>query len=214
MSKKVVRKSKLSRPAKQSTQERLSLLWPKRPAFLLPLLASLVVLVVASYITGTQKEEHDNFCASCHTQPEETFYTRSLQSTPTDLATYHAKKGVLCIQCHAGKGLIGRSLGLMAGAQDLVAFYSGNYPKPIKMEEPLPDANCTRCHASVLTNQDFNNHYHSLLSQWRSVDPQNAAVCITCHTSHSTTGAVADMFLIQNPTVQVCQKCHAIAGEG
>jgi len=208
MSKKI--QKRLLRP-KQSA---LSLLWSKRPIFLLPVLASFVVLAAAAYITGTQLEEHDNFCASCHTQPEQDFYNRSLQPAPNDLASFHASKGVLCIQCHAGKGLIGRSLGLMAGAQDLVAFWSGNYPQPAKMEEPLPDANCTRCHAGVLTKREFNNHFHAFLSQWRAVDPKNAANCVTCHTSHSTTGAVADMFLIQQSTVQVCQKCHAIAGGG
>ena len=186
----------------------------KLPAYFYPVLTALVVLAVGAYITGTQLEEHDNFCASCHTQPEDDFYTRSLQTTPTDLATFHAEKKVLCIECHAGKGVIGRSFGLMAGAQDLVAFYSGHYPIPAKMEEPMPDANCTRCHADVLTKQDFSNHFHIFLSRWRGIDPQNAAKCVTCHTSHSTTGALADMFLIQDPVLQVCQRCHSVAGTG
>jgi predicted CXXCH cytochrome family protein len=206
MPKRVVRKMRQPAPS------RLSLLWSNRPVYLVPLLISLVVLAVASYTTGTQLEEHDNFCASCHTQPEDNFYTRSLEATSQDLASFHAEKKVLCIECHAGKGLIGRSLGLMAGTQDLVSFWSGNYPKPAKMEEPMPDANCTRCHASVLTKQDFNNHYHALLAQWKTADPKNVARCVTCHTSHSTTGAVADMFLIQDPVVQVCQRCHTMAG--
>ncbi len=186
----------------------------KSPSFLMPALVLLTVLAVGSYVTGTQLEEHDNFCASCHTQPEDNFYTRSLQSTPTDLATFHAEKGVLCIECHAGKGLIGRSLGLAAGAQDLVVFYSGHYPQPAKLEDPLPDANCTRCHAEALTRRDFNNHFHLLLSQWRSIDPQQAARCVTCHTSHTTSGAATDMFLIQDPVVLVCQKCHMESGQG
>ena len=192
----------------------LSVWWSKRPVFLVPLLGILMVLAVGAYTTGTQLEQHDNFCASCHTQPEVDFYARSLQTASQDLASFHADKKVLCIECHAGKGFIGRSLGLAAGAQDLVAYYSGNYPKPAKMEEPMPDANCTRCHAAVLTKQDFSNHFHVFLSQWRAADPKNAATCVSCHSSHSTTGTAADMFLVQDATLQICQRCHASAGAG
>lgn len=207
MSRKVSRRS-------QRQPSRLSVLWSKRPGYLVPLLAALMVLAAGSYITGTQLEEHDGFCASCHTQPEDQFYTRSLQSTSQDLASFHAQKGVLCIECHAGKGLIGRSLGLAAGAQDLVAFYSGHYPQPAKMEEPMPNANCTRCHAGVLTKRDFSNHFHLYLAQWRASDPKNAATCASCHTSHTTAGAATDMYLVQAPTIQVCQRCHSSAGAG
>ena len=207
MSRKVIRRF-------QRQPSRLSVLWSKRPAYLVPLLAVLMVLAAGSYITGTQLEEHDNFCASCHTQPEVDFYTRSLQPTSQDLASFHAEKKVLCIECHAGKGIIGRSLGLAAGAQDLVAFYSEHYPQPAKLEDPMPDANCTRCHADVLTKQDFSNHFHLLLSQWRAADPKNAATCVSCHTSHTTSGTTADMFLVQDATLQICQRCHAVAGEG
>ena len=192
----------------------LAMLWSKRPAYLVPLLGILMVIAVGAYITGTQLEQHDNFCASCHTQPEDDFYTRSLQPASQDLAAFHAEKKVLCIECHAGKGLVGRSLGLAAGAQDLVAFWSGNYPKPAKMEEPMPDANCTRCHASVLTKQDFSNHFHVFLAQWRAADPKNAATCVSCHTSHTTNGDVAQMYLVENSTVLVCQRCHSSAGAG
>ncbi len=189
-----------------------SALWLKRPAFLLPVLVSLSLLAVTAYLIGTKLEEHDSFCASCHTQPEQEFFSRSLQSPATDLASFHAEKGVLCIQCHAGKGVVGRTLGLMAGAQDLVAFWSGHYPSPAKMEDPLPDANCTRCHADVLSRRDFNNHFHFLLAQWQSIDPKNVARCVSCHSAHTTAGKAAEMFLIEQPTVQICQKCHALAG--
>ncbi|GAB4537975.1 MAG: hypothetical protein Fur002_00680 [Anaerolineales bacterium] len=203
---------KTRKTKKTSLQQRFLQWWNTKPRFLLPAALVLVVLAAGSYITGTKLEERDSFCASCHTQPEDQFYQRSLQPAAQDLASFHAQKKVLCIECHAGKGFIGRSMGLMAGAQDLVAFYSGNYPKPAKMEEPLPDANCTRCHADVLTKKDFNNHFHFFLAQWRAVDSKNAASCIACHSSHNTAGTAAQMFLEEKPTVQICQKCHAMAG--
>jgi len=205
--KKVQRKSRISRPVRPSTWNSLKELWSKRPAYLAPLLAGLMVLAVALYVTGTQLEQHDNFCASCHTQPEDDFYTRSLESTAQDLAAFHAQKGVLCIQCHAGKGVFGRFMGLMAGAQDLVAFYSGHYPQPATLEEPMPDSHCTRCHAEVFNKLDFNNHFHVYLRQWQAVDP-SAAKCTTCHTTHSTDGPTDQMFLINTTVTQTCQRCH------
>jgi len=197
---------------RNATRKKWSALWSKRPTFLLPVLVALSLLAVTAYITGTKLEEHDSFCASCHTHPEQEFFSRSQQSPATDLASFHAEKGVLCIQCHAGKGIVGRTLGLMAGAQDLVAFWSGHYPSPAKMEDPLPDANCTRCHADVVSRGDFNNHFHFFLAQWQNVQPQKAAHCVSCHSSHTTAGKAADMFLIKQPTLQVCQQCHSIAG--
>jgi predicted CXXCH cytochrome family protein len=192
----------------------LAQLWSKRPAWLIPVIGILSVLAVALYITGTKLEEHDNFCASCHTQPEVDFYARSLATTSTDLASFHTSKQVLCIQCHAGKSVYGRFMGLMAGTQDLVSFYSGHYPQPAKLEEPMPDSNCTRCHADVLAKRDFNNHFHLYLSRWRAVDPKNAATCTSCHTSHTTAGTADQMFLINDPTIKICQSCHAVIGEG
>jgi len=198
---------------RSTTRRGWSALWSKRHPFLVPVLVALSLLAVTAYITGTKLEEHDSFCASCHTHPEQEFFNRSQQSPATDLASFHAQKGVLCIQCHAGKGIIGRTMGLIAGAQDLIAFWSGHYPSPAKMDTPLPDANCTRCHADVLDRRDFNNHFHFFLPQWQSIQPKNAAHCVSCHSSHTTAGKAADMFLIEQPTLQVCQQCHAIAGD-
>lgn len=204
-----LRRSRLSKP---SLWTRLSALWLKRPAYFIPVTAFLALLALGLYMGGTKLEESDSFCASCHTQPEESFFQRSVAaSEPQDLASFHAQKGVLCIECHAGKGLVGRSLGLMAGAQDLVAFYSGHYPQPAKLEEPLPEANCTRCHQNVLTRQDFNNHFHLFLARWRSIDPQ-AATCASCHSSHTTSGSAQNKFLVEKTTLEVCQRCHSKVG--
>lgn len=163
-------------------------------------------------MTAMQFENHNGFCASCHTEGEQTFYHRSTAGSPVDLASIHDIKGqARCIDCHTGPGIVGRYIGLTAGATDLISYFSGHYPQPAALEEPYPDANCLKCHADITQRQDFNNHFHVFLSRWQSVD-KNAATCVSCHVSHDTTGGIQTVFLNEKTTVAVCQNCHSVAG--
>jgi len=48
--------------------------------------------------TAMQFENHNSFCASCHTEGEQTFFDRSLASDPIDLASIHnIKEQARCI---------------------------------------------------------------------------------------------------------------------
>jgi predicted CXXCH cytochrome family protein len=185
--------------------------------FAISIVAAFIVFGLAIPLGAMQLENHDSFCASCHTEGELAFFNRSLVSAEnaTDLASYHAaKQASRCIDCHTGPGLTGRYIGLMAGSTDLISFFSGHYPQPALLEEPYPDANCLKCHADLATKKDFKNHFHVFLSQWQALDPKNAGNCVDCHASHDTTNDVNLMFLNKTKTEQVCQKCHAAAGEG
>lgn len=177
--------------------------------------AATIALILFGLIvpaTAMQFENHNSFCASCHTQGEQTFYDRSTSSDPVDLASIHDIKGqARCIDCHTGAGIIGRYRGLMAGATDFISFFSGHYPQPAVLEEPYPDANCLKCHANIFQKQDFNNHFHVFLPQWQAID-KNAATCVSCHLSHDNTGDAKIAFLNQQTTAAVCQKCHSAAG--
>lgn len=177
-------------------------------------IAGLVVFGLAIPLTAMQFENHNSFCASCHTEGEQTFFDRSVAATAVDLASVHDIKGqARCIDCHTGPGIVGRYGGLMAGATDLISFFSGHYPQPAALEEPYPDANCLKCHASLTQKQDFNNHFHVFLSKWQAID-KNAATCVSCHLSHDTKGDVTIGFLNKETTVAVCQKCHSAVGGG
>lgn len=179
--------------------------------------ATIVVLIVfglAIPLTAMQFENHNSFCASCHTEGEQTFFDRSIAAAPVDLASIHDMKGqARCIDCHTGPGIVGRYGGLMAGATDLISFFSGHYPQPAALEEPYPDANCLKCHADLAAKQDFNNHFHVFLSQWQAMD-RNAATCVSCHVSHDNSGDSKIAFLNEQTTVAVCQKCHSSVGAG
>ena len=182
--------------------------------------AAIVFVVLIGLViplTAMQFENHDSFCASCHTEGELTFFNRSLLSADksTDLASFHAaKQAARCIDCHTGPGLIGRYGGLFAGSTDLISFFSGHYPQPAALEVPYPDANCLKCHADLASKQDFNNHFHIFLPKWQALDPQHAGTCVDCHASHDTTDDANLIFLNQAKTEQVCQNCHQSAGAG
>jgi predicted CXXCH cytochrome family protein len=168
----------------------------------------------ASVVTGlayaAHIENNDAFCASCHTQPESDYYQRSL-TQPSDLASAHAVKSVECIQCHSGRGAIGRVSAIATVAlPDLVAYRSGSFRSPAVVTNPIGDDHCLKCHATVTRRQDFNNHFHVLLSEWRARAPRDAARCVDCHQAHVTNGLVDTAFLTESTTVAVCQRCHAV----
>ena len=173
----------------------------------------LVVLSAATAVTAMQFENHDDFCASCHSEPEQTFFQREA-SASTDLASFHSAQDVRCIDCHSGPGLVpGRISALTLGARDLLVWISGHAQQPAVHTRPIDDANCLKCHQQVTQQRDFNNHFHVFLSRWQARDT-NAATCISCHQSHHTDGEAQLAFLNRDHTVSVCQSCHRAFGEG
>ncbi len=174
------------------------------------------VLLIIGVTGGTayalQLENRDEFCASCHTQPETQFYQQSLDKNLVTLAAFHTQKQVRCIDCHSGGGIFGRSEGLSQGTQDLLSYYSGNYHRPAITTNKLGDDSCTKCHSEVFAARDFNNHFHFFLPQWQGLDA-NAGHCVDCHTSHST-GDPSQGYLSAPVVTTVCQNCHGAVGRG
>lgn len=194
------------KPSKKNRRKRLIVL-----VVIVPLV--LLVLGSASAVTAMQFENHDDFCASCHSEPEQTYFQREA-STSTDLASFHSTKDVHCIDCHSGPGLVpGRLNALTLGAQDLIAWTTGTAKQPAVHTRPIDDANCLKCHDQVTQQRDFNNHFHVFLSRWQARDT-NAATCVSCHQSHHTDGEAQLGFLNRDHTVNVCQSCHQALGEG
>lgn len=158
-------------------------------------------------------ENHDSFCASCHTQPESTFFERS-QATggAVDLASFHTTKNVLCIDCHSGSGVTGRLAAMTVGANDMRAYLSGHYNNPSVVTVPIADDNCIKCHQDISAKRDFRNHFHFFLPQWQKLDPAHAATCVECHQGHQTGGRADIAMLVEKTTTDVCQRCHSAAG--
>ncbi len=174
--------------------------------------AAIGALALVGFVGGTaysiDQENHDAFCASCHTQPETQYYQQSLATTSlATLAAFHAQKNVRCIDCHSGGGPFGRAAGLTQGAVDLLAYQSGHYHTPAVTLSKLGDDSCLKCHANVTANSGFNNHFHAFLSRWQAVDT-NAAHCVDCHTAHPTTGDPTQQFLQVQSVQTICGNCH------
>ncbi len=200
-------------PSRYHRKYRSRRLSPRTRMILLTAVAALAVLALAAFITGDQLENHDSFCASCHSQPETTYYQRSLAPKPVDLASWHWTKATRCIDCHSGKGLTGRLGAMMVGAGDLFAWVSGTAHQPAPLLVPIGDGNCLKCHSDVPATQDFNLHFHAFLTQWQANDP-NAGSCVSCHSSHTTDGDPNSQFLTAQRVQPVCEACHAALGAG
>jgi predicted CXXCH cytochrome family protein len=187
----------------------------KKSFKLLPtlLIVGLVGLLLAGggFAFAATQEANNSFCASCHTQPESTFYQRSVDAQPVDLASYHNAKKINCIDCHSGDGLGGRLQAELLGAHNALAFYTGTAVQPAVLTQPLGDQNCLKCHQVVTKQTARNNHFHGFLARWQSVDAK-AGRCVSCHNGHTTDGTAQNRFQNTVRSRAVCDACHAKLG--
>ncbi len=180
-----------------------------------------LILAIGGFSFAASQETHDSFCASCHTQPESTFYQRSTASKQVDLASFHKTKGTRCIDCHSGPGLFGRMSAELLGAHNALAWYTHTAVQPARLTVPIRDSACLKCHSDIPVRGaaqggfggeeggNLNNHFHLFLSRWQSADP-NAAGCVDCHSGHNTSVDPQQQFMNQADVEQVCQACHAV----
>ncbi len=92
-----------------------------------------ILLTASGFTFAATRETHDSFCASCHTQPESTFYQRSVDPQPVDLASAHTPKNTRCIDCHSGVGVFGRVQAELLGAHNALAYYTHTAVQPAKL---------------------------------------------------------------------------------
>jgi nitrate/TMAO reductase-like tetraheme cytochrome c subunit len=195
----------------------------RKQLFLLALAAAfgLILVSVGGFAFAASQEENDSFCASCHTQPETTFFQRSIAAAAVDLASAHHSNNTRCIDCHSGAGLLGRISAEMMGAQNAVKWYAGSATQPAPLLYPIGDENCVKCHSEVLTERHDSNsrtvnfgpkgHYHAFLAQWKEAD-KNAANCVSCHLGHVTGGGAQNEWVQPAAVQPVCEACHKMLG--
>jgi nitrate/TMAO reductase-like tetraheme cytochrome c subunit len=192
----------------------------------------LVLMTAGGFAFAATQESHDPFCASCHTQPETTFFQRSTAGQPSDLASFHTTKDTLCIDCHSGQGIMGRVQAELLGASNAVKWYTGTAVQPAVLLFPISDQNCLKCHQNVtqrgyspkepITIQGVRfraggeggiNHWHEQLARWQATSA-TAGTCVTCHAGH-TTGLTAQSGFMNAQTVQnTCDACHKVLRRG
>jgi nitrate/TMAO reductase-like tetraheme cytochrome c subunit len=197
-------------------------------------IVALGILVAAGgFAFAASQETHDPFCASCHTQPESTFFQRSTDTQPVDLASYHTPQKTRCIDCHSGPGIGGRMRAELLGAGNALAWYTHTAIQPAKLTLPIQDAICLKCHQAVIQrgyvpkqsvtivgegrrgeeDEAGPNHWHEQLARWQAA-ASSAGRCTSCHPGHTTDGTAQTGFENAQTTRSVCQACHQVLGEG
>jgi len=175
---------------------------------------ALLVLGAGGFAFAAYNESHDNFCASCHTQPETTFYQRSIDAHAVDLASVHTAKNVACIDCHSGAGITGRMQAELLGARNAAAWLANIAQQPAPLTFSISDQNCLKCHQEVIAGRATrNNHFHVLLSEWQAATA-DAASCVSCHNGHNTSIDPKTAYLNIATTQQVCNNCHRTQRRG
>lgn len=206
---------------------------PKAKPFIwtpwLTVAAVLIIFPITGFTFAASMESRDSFCGSCHTQPESTYLQRSTASQQVDLASYHTGQNTRCIDCHSGRGIVGRVGAELMGAGNAFKWFTKTAVQPAPLNYPITDAHCLKCHQQVTSetyvpqNQTLkdlgdaqNGHWHVFLPRWQA-QVSNAGSCVTCHSSHTTTGDPKLLYLIDQPTSDQCDACHKVLrreGEG
>jgi hypothetical protein len=180
------------------------------------LLLGMLALILGAgvYATIARLEANDSFCASCHVEPETTYYQASLRpAEATTLAAFHAGEETHCIDCHSRRWIPGRIWAQLGGLQNFLAFRSGKYTNPSVTTRPVGDGGCSKCHSDLTWVSERPGHYHSpgLRRSWRAAGgPANT--CETCHPSHEIVAPVSDHFMDTDLVEEQCAACHDLTG--
>jgi len=191
---------------------------------------SVFFIIVVSISTGVTHfiESNDKFCASCHTQPETTYYQRSIEKTSSDLATYHAKKNIDCIDCHSKPWFTGRIISQFQAFNNYLVHRAGEGKKFNKSRSLTGNENCTKCHSNSMWSTERSGHHHSPVMQqkWQAKGGP-LQTCESCHNSHGKTRRLPGKLLLTSNNIRVtriknlpsmkkshvlnqCQSCHKV----
>jgi nitrate/TMAO reductase-like tetraheme cytochrome c subunit len=186
----------------------------KFPLIPVIIVAAVVGLLLAGggFAFAATQESHDPFCASCHTQPESTFFERSQAAQAVDLASYHTTQETKCIDCHSGPGVTGRVQAELLGAHNALAWYTGTAVQPAVLTSRGYQPKAQIAVQGIRgrgRGEGGNNHWHEQLAKWQATSA-TAATCTTCHSGHTTDGTTQTGFM-NNQTVQAtCDACHQV----
>ena len=179
--------------------------------------AGIIVLAIAvSVLYVSHQEQANEFCASCHTDPQVEYLTRYMraveQESAEDLASFHYRKqGVRCIACHGGEGVAGRTAVLAFAARNAFKRYTGFAQQPVVITLPLQNEVCLKCHEQRIRQPGFENHMHN--KPYFNPEPVPFIRCTECHPPHRS-GDERTAFLFRETILPRCEFCHMTVGRG
>nr|MBI2904584.1 hypothetical protein [Chloroflexota bacterium] len=177
----------------------------------------------AFLVSASAAEEHDAFCASCHTAPEQTYVDRARQATGgsqpyPDLASAHyglsaVGGGFRCIACHRGDSTTPNRLAtLTLGARDAFIFVTGRADPAIEKARAnapeLLNAACVQCHARALLVAGFEDHFHNKLPAAYALWKAGGELTLPASDSSASTSPANSGTLTLYSTSVVCTDCH------
>jgi nitrate/TMAO reductase-like tetraheme cytochrome c subunit len=196
-----------------------------RPRFRrLWILGSVAAIAAAFFVLGwaiTDHLEQDNdFCTSCHLEPNVPLHTEVRQNfdahPPASLASLHGSlevasredAGFRCIDCHGGASWLGRARVKALAALDSFWYVVGYFEEPHEMAWPLWDEDCQKCHLDFGDTrsapwEDPRFHELSLHNVDLGLD------CVECHRAHDPAGAPNHYHLRANWVRAQCARCHS-----
>ncbi|MFQ5509389.1 MAG: hypothetical protein ACE5FN_08625 [Leptospirillia bacterium] len=174
------------------------------------LIALVVVLGGGSLgISGIQRVEQDNrFCNRCHIGGTPMHTEQYLQVTTgrgDSLAAGHAitvqdasgaSRAMRCVDCHKGVSSAEYVRFQWVAFRDLMVYVAGNPVEPDTLSAPMPDANCTGCHATPGgAFHEFPAHQGEMLT-----------LCTECHRVHLPGPGPARTD--PEHSLTLCARCH------
>ena len=202
----------------------------KRRWILTALFGAVLILGAGGAIGGTLLEDHDDFCISCHTKPEQTYYDRvqqalkdkagvtdlkslAAQHIAIDLASQHyiVTDTLSCISCHGGVRNFGdRADSLTLGIKDTLKFFLGRADQTIEKtttgDPALIDRACVGCHITQLVTVKFANHFHVKLPQTWNLIQSGVQPVTTADAPQGLTDPRSKPELLK--TSITCLSCH------
>ncbi|MBI3537766.1 MAG: hypothetical protein HY070_09445 [Chloroflexi bacterium] len=182
--------------------------------FFLGGIAALALIGGVAFVSN--QEQDDQFCASCHTQPESEYLARFqnalAQGRGIDLAAFHhriQKASTRCIDCHGGEGLLGRAQVITISALDAFKHYTGLARQPAVIVIPVQNEACIKCHEDFVHKTGFENHMHN-----KMLDPDAPFLrCTDCHVTHRQ-GDERNGFQFRDAIFPQCEYCHVQMQKG
>lgn len=130
------------------------------------LVSGLLIFIGVATVGAIQITMEPDFCQSCHEMRPE-YYTWQVTS----------HRQFRCTECHIEPGLASLLIHKISAVKEVYLHFTGTYPRPIKMENPIPNITCKKCHSPG--NRQFTVSGDLIIPHDRH--DAKGVYCVDCH---------------------------------